>query len=153
MLRSTFLVAFAVSTFALLGVSPGVSQETEKKPAASAPATTQEKPAAVQPKPAATQRRQPAGRLPNYYGQLGLSNEQRLKVYAVQAKYAEEIQALRKQIAELEAKRDGEIDALCTETQKTQLGELREKARTAMEERRARVAAEQAAEAKARPAP
>ena len=80
--------------------------------------------------------RKPRGRLPNYYGQVGLSGEQREKIYAVQATYAKEIGALRKQIAELESKRDSEVKAVLTEEQQKKVDELVEAAKKRAEERR-----------------
>ena len=47
------------------------------------------------------------GRVPAYYAQVGLSKDQKDKIYSLQAKYTEQITALQKQIAELEAKQIG----------------------------------------------
>lgn len=64
------------------------------------------------------------GRLPNNYGRLGLSDAQRQKIYGIQAKYQEQIEALTKQLEELRQKRDTEIEAVLTAEQKTKLQEL-----------------------------
>ncbi|MBW3542592.1 MAG: hypothetical protein KY476_20200 [Planctomycetes bacterium] len=74
--------------------------------------------------PKATARKKPRGRLPNYYGQLGISQQQRTEIYAVQALYSEEIDALEKQLAELKEKRDAEVEAVLTAEQKAKLAEI-----------------------------
>ena len=66
------------------------------------------------------------GRLPNNYGQVGLSDEQKNKIYAVQAKYNGEIDKLEAQIAQITMQRDTEIQAVLTAEQKTKLNELRD---------------------------
>lgn len=82
-------------------------------------------PISAQEKPAAAETKKAGGRLPPYYGQIGLSTEQREKIYGVQSTYASQIEALQKQIASLEEKRDGEINAVLTADQKKQLDSLR----------------------------
>lgn len=64
------------------------------------------------------------GRLPNNYGRLGLSDAQRQKIYGIQAKYQEQLEALTKQLEELRQRRDAEIEAVLTAEQKTKLQEL-----------------------------
>ena len=64
------------------------------------------------------------GRLPSFYGQIGLSDEQREKVYEVQRTYREQIQELRKQLKTLEAKQKDEINEVLTDEQKAKLAEL-----------------------------
>lgn len=78
------------------------------------------------------------GPLPTYFGKLGIGDEQRERLYAVDAEYVARIEALEKQIAELEKERDARLEALLTPGQKLRLKELREEAA-------ARAAAEQAA--------
>ena len=64
------------------------------------------------------------GRVPAYYAQIGLSKEQRTKVLEVQASYAAKIDALRKQIADMETKREADVRATLTDDQKKKLDEL-----------------------------
>lgn len=64
------------------------------------------------------------GRVPAYFAQIGLTKEQRAKVIDVQNSYAEKIEALRKQIADLEAKRDADVRGPLTDEQKKKLDEL-----------------------------
>jgi Spy/CpxP family protein refolding chaperone len=68
------------------------------------------------------------GPLPDYFGKLGVGDEQRGKLYAVDAEYAGRIEALHKQIAELEKERDARLEELLTPGQKLRLKELREEA-------------------------
>jgi regulator of replication initiation timing len=64
------------------------------------------------------------GRLPNNYAKLGLSDTQRQKIYATQARYGEQIDALVKQVEELRQKRDAEIEAVLTPEQRENLKKL-----------------------------
>ena len=64
------------------------------------------------------------GRVPAYYGQIGISQKQRDAIYAAQANYAAQIDVLQKQIKDLEGKRDAEVGAVLTADQQKQLAEL-----------------------------
>jgi len=81
-------------------------------------------------------RKKPRGRLPNYYGKVGVSEEQREKIYAIQAMYRPKIEALEKQIAELKAKEDAEVEAVLTPEQKKKVEESRAAAAKKRAERR-----------------
>jgi len=105
---SGLLLAAALMGYGVASLSPQTTISAQEKPAA-----------------AATETKKAGGRLPPYYGQVGLSTEQREKIYGVQATYASQIEALQKQIASLEEKRDGEINAVLTADQKKQLDSLR----------------------------
>ena len=69
------------------------------------------------------------GPLPPHFGKLGMSDAQKEKVYAIQDSYEDQIDKLRKQIEQIESKRDSEIATLLTPGQKLRLQELREKPR------------------------
>ena len=71
----------------------------------------------------------PRGRLPNHFGKLGISEEQRTRIYSIQADYDVRIDELLSQIEELVANRDSDINAVLTEGQRARLRELREEAR------------------------
>ncbi len=71
----------------------------------------------------------PRGRLPNHFGKLGISEEQRTRIYSIQADYDERIDELLSQIEELVTTRDADIDAVLTEGQRARLRELRSEAR------------------------
>ncbi|MCA9023888.1 MAG: hypothetical protein KDA86_01625 [Planctomycetaceae bacterium] len=68
------------------------------------------------------------GPLPAHFGKLGMSDTQKEKVYSLQESYEEQLEKLRKQIEQIEQKRDAEIETLLTPGQKLRLQELREEA-------------------------
>ena len=61
------------------------------------------------------------GRLPQYWSKLGLSTEQRQKVYAIQADYGQKIKALREQITKLIDQEKSARLAVLTDAQRKQL--------------------------------
>ncbi|NOX53516.1 MAG: hypothetical protein GXP27_03590 [Planctomycetes bacterium] len=76
-----------------------------------------------------TARKKPRRRLPMYYGQIGLSRDQREKIYEIQAKYGSQIEELMKQLAALRQKQKEEIEAVLTDEQKERLTKLQEEGR------------------------
>ena len=62
--------------------------------------------------------------LPQNWNKLGLSDEQKQKIYATQAEYGVKIDALQKQIKELQSKQRDAMEKLLTDAQKTRLREL-----------------------------
>lgn len=64
------------------------------------------------------------GQLPPYWGKIGLSEEQKQKIYQIQSKYNSEIARLEAQVKELRSKRDQEMRAVLSEEQKKRLEEL-----------------------------
>ena len=64
------------------------------------------------------------GRVPRYFGQLGLSREQRQEIYRIQAKYRSQIAELQAQIAALRKAERQEIEGVLTEGQKARLEEI-----------------------------
>jgi TolA-binding protein len=86
-------------------------------------------------KPAATTAQRsfdPARRVPTYFGQVGLTPQQRESVYQVQAKEMKRIDELQKQIVEIRADMVKQCEALLSPTQK----QLLEQRRTASREAR-----------------
>lgn len=80
--------------------------------------------------------KKPSGRLPAQYGKLGLSTEQRTKIYEIQADYKKQIGDLQKQIDALKGKQTSDIQAILTPDQKKKLDELLAAAKKATEARR-----------------
>jgi len=78
------------------------------------------------------------GRLPQYYGQIGLSDKQRKKIYSIQISYREQLQKLEQQLRDLRAKQGSEIDAVLTSEQKKKLSDLLEAARKKRDARKNR---------------
>lgn len=66
-----------------------------------------------------------AHRVPTYFGQVGLTPDQRQKVYAVREKYASRIADLKKQIAVAQAQELAECQNVLTDSQKQLLNQLR----------------------------
>ena len=63
-------------------------------------------------------------RLPNHYGKLNLTDDQREKIYKIQKDYKAQIDSLKKQLAEIDAKKDAECAEVLSASQKTILGEI-----------------------------
>ena len=66
------------------------------------------------------------GRLPSNYGKIGLTDEQKKKVYDIQDRYDEEIKELEKKLADVKAKQTAEYEAVLTSNQKESLRTLNE---------------------------
>jgi hypothetical protein len=67
------------------------------------------------------------GRLPNYYADL-VSPEQRERIYAVQERYARQIDELNEQLAALINQRDAEIESVLTADQREKVKKARDEA-------------------------
>ncbi|GAC1472541.1 MAG: hypothetical protein NVSMB9_19830 [Isosphaeraceae bacterium] len=65
-------------------------------------------------------------RVPRYYGQIGLTPEQKEAIYKIRQKHHEKLQELHKQIAQIHAEIASECEALLTDSQKKALAERRE---------------------------
>jgi len=63
----------------------------------------------------------PGDRLPPNYAKIGISEEQRKKIYEIQNKYDEQIAALQKQLADVRGKEKAELEAVLTPEQKKSL--------------------------------
>ena len=113
MSRRLLSLLFAWGLMAVLHV-PVVSVAQEAAPPASKKTEKKE-------------RAQPSGRLPTYYKDV-VTTEQREKIYALQAKYREQILALAEQMKKLTAERDAEIEKVLTAEQQEKVKLLREEA-------------------------
>ena len=60
-------------------------------------------------------------RLPANYGKIGVSEDQRKKIYEIQGKYKDQIAALQKQLADVRTKEAAEVEAVLTPEQKKAL--------------------------------
>ena len=69
----------------------------------------------------------PKGRLPPYFADV-VSEEQREKIYAIQAKYSDQIKELNEQLAAVAKKQNDEIDAVLSAAQKAKIDEARAEA-------------------------
>ena len=111
---------FCLSCAALLAlaVQPSRSGDEPAKP------TSDRSLAQAESKPASPAAAKSGARLPNNYGQLGLTPEQRQRIYALQADYGKKIEELEAQLAALREKRDQECEAVLTAEQKQRLAEI-----------------------------
>ncbi|MCA8999333.1 MAG: hypothetical protein KDA80_20230 [Planctomycetaceae bacterium] len=73
------------------------------------------------------------GPLPTYYGQIGVTDDQREKLYAVQDEYEVQLEALRQQLKKVVRERDQKMEELLTPGQQLRLKELREAAKARAE--------------------
>jgi hypothetical protein len=106
-MRSLRLVAFLVGALVLSGGLVGQDRKGDGKDPKKDDQPTKAK-----------------GQLPTYWGQLGLSEEQKQKVYKVQNKYGEEIEKLEAKIKELKDKRDKDRFDILSNDQKKRLEEI-----------------------------
>ena len=67
------------------------------------------------------------GRLPAHYGDI-VSEVQRLQIYAVQEKYAKQIEELNEKLTLLQAQRDREIENMLSAEQKARLKKVQDAA-------------------------
>ncbi len=66
-------------------------------------------------------------RLPRYFGQLDLDEQQRDEVYAIQADYGEQIEKLREQLADVQQQRDEDLQDVLTPAQRKEFSKLIDK--------------------------
>jgi hypothetical protein len=100
-------------------------------------------PASGEPASAKPARRKP---LPTYYGKIGVSDEQREKLYAVQDLYEVKLERLRKELKETVQERDQKLELLLTQSQQARLKELRDEAKKNAEAKAATKSSEKAEE-------
>lgn len=106
-------VALGLVVVAAMGGLPLAAQE---------PASTKPAP------PPAKKKVEPSRRVPAYFGQIGLTTEQRASIYGIQAKRFEKIDALERQVAAEKAEMLADCEGVLNETQKKLLDNLRKAA-------------------------
>jgi hypothetical protein len=119
-------LALAGSSIALGGLARG---QDEPKPTG-----PDERPAAQETVPAAETPAVPAGpktyppfrRVPSFFGQVGLSDQQRSEIYVLRGRYRAEIYELERQIEELKRKEITECETILTDSQRKLLNQLRD---------------------------
>ena len=94
--------------------------------------------AAETPPPAAAAEngaaKKPRGRLPAYYGKV-VTDKQREEIYAIQAKFNEEIAKLQEQLETLSTKRDTEIEKVLTDEQRAEIARFKSERKARRAER------------------
>ncbi len=81
------------------------------------------------PGKSATESRRSGNRLPNHYGKIGLSDEQRESIYSIQAEYRAKIQSLLREVEDLRDEQSLQIQSVLTEIQRAELQKHLEDAR------------------------
>lgn len=120
-----------VLVFAGLLWMPGQAMLGAQEPGANQSSDTQNKKATTPKK-----QKKPKGRLPVFYSKV-VSGDQREEIYAIQAKYAPEMDALVEQLVELRNKMQSEIKSVLTPKQVARLKKLRAEAKQRRAERAA----------------
>jgi len=124
MRRFLLLNTFCAIALSAVSASPAMAQAQSKTKGAESKAT--EKAAEKKSEtPAATESR----RVPQYFAQVDLTEEQREKIYAVRAKYSAKQDQLEAQLEEIRATILRESEAVLTPSQKTALAKLRSEAK------------------------
>jgi hypothetical protein len=108
-------VGTGLATAALLVAGTLLAQEPTKT-------TTREPSAKVK------STRDPARVVPPYFGQIGITDEQRESIYKIQGKHLAKIEELEKQVDEIQAQMLKECEAVLTDLQKQSLSNRRKAA-------------------------
>ncbi|WP_406699687.1 hypothetical protein V5E97_12590 [Singulisphaera sp. Ch08] len=123
MILSSRLVTVGMSVVSILclGMIPVTAQEAPPSTSTTTSSTKTEAPTA---KPTSTSLR----RVPTYFGQIGLTREQKDSIYQVVAKHQSRIEELKKELAEANAKMVQECETLLDDAQKKSLESRRRSA-------------------------
>lgn len=76
------------------------------------------------------------GRLPMYFAQVGLDDEQKASIVALQADYTTKLQTLEMQLESLRKERDAKVLAILKPDQKQKLDDMKSAAKTSRESKR-----------------
>lgn len=120
--RATFLVGVTGLLFGLSRISSPIWAESPSPKTNAARTEPGEKESQQSSGKAEKAPRRPA--LPDYFGQLGISDKQRLDLQNVQMSYEERLDRLRDELQALTKERDEKLESLLTEGQKLRLQEL-----------------------------
>lgn len=137
------LLVLTCLTAAFLVVRSGHTDETPKKDGDPPAASESAKKSQADVKK--TSRR---FRLPNHYGKLGLSDEQKQQVYAIQAKFQPQFDELEEKIRLLKIERKKEIDTVLTDGQRHRLKEILQEVQRQRKERRSARESDESPDAK-----
>jgi hypothetical protein len=111
--RAAAVLVSAAAMTMLSGGLPLIAQESGKVPAE------------AQAKKTAKRAPDPTRRVPDYFAQIGLSDDQRESIYKIRAKHQPRIDELEKQLVEARAQMVRDCETVLTETQKKMLNERR----------------------------
>ena len=139
MRKLTLAAAIVCLTFSFLAVQPGYSnKEKPTNTKAEATKNTSADKSEKKARKTAGKRGRVQRRLPVYFAKLELTEEQRDKVYEIDAKYRPQIQELQEQMKSLRAQRTSESVGVLTKAQKRTLKDLRQQAKQKRELLKAR---------------
>jgi Spy/CpxP family protein refolding chaperone len=110
----TRLRLLVVTGLVLAFIAPLSAQDKKDPPKADSTKTDTAKPDAPKAR----------GTLPQNWKQLGLTDEQKQKVYQIQTDHRAKIDALQKQISDLRAAERKELETVLTDAQKARLKEI-----------------------------
>ena len=110
-LRKSVALLVAIPLLATLLASAAPAQVPAKQPGDPAKTTKVE-------------RKKPRGRLPTYFAKV-VNTSQREEIYAIQSRYAEQIEKLQQELQELLKERDAEVDAVLSPEQMAEVLKLR----------------------------
>lgn len=113
------VLALAFVGVVVLGLGAGGMAAQE--PSAGKPAE-----AAGTTAPAAPKASDPSRRVPRFFGQIGLTPEQKDEIYKIRGKHQQKLEELQKQIARVQSEMMAECEAVLNETQKKMLTYRRE---------------------------
>ena len=113
----------------------GRSSALAKTATSVAPGRRSERPAVRQPTKPTKSAKKPRGRLPRYFGKVGLSVMQRERIYAIQVMHREQTEVLMRQLKVLKVRQDREVRDVLTSLQQDRLRELIRMAEAAREAR------------------
>jgi hypothetical protein len=117
--------------------SAAKSQTTKAKQAKQANATTSTDDGSTAKSTGKTAPPDVMHRVPPGYSKLGLTDQQREKIYKIQADYYPKIQALEKQVEDLRDRREKAFEAVLTAPQKRMLADLEQQRKAAAEAKKA----------------
>lgn len=109
MRQLSWILLFSAITLSAL---PFVNAQTKEDGAKTSPKTEQRR-----------------GPLPNNYGKIGMSDEQKEQAYKIQDEYDAKLEALKLEMKKLLAERDGKLMGLLTEGQRLRFQELQAEAK------------------------
>ena len=106
-------------------------------------ATSAQEPPATKPANASAEKKayDPSRRVPPFFGQVGLTPDQKEEVYKVRAKYQKKVEDLQKQLAQVQAEMLAECESVLNDTQKKLLIQRREASAKSKKEKTAKPAA------------
>lgn len=112
--RSTCATALLAGSALIAGL-PGHAQDEPNPSAPETPASA----GSIKTYP-------PYRRVPSYFGQVGLSDQQKADIYALRGRYQAELAELERKIEELKRLEMEECESVLTESQRKLLGQLRD---------------------------